>query len=877
MQLQVAYERWRASDEGAAHAKHRASLPIHQLEPQLQAAMESGQVAVVCGETGSGKSTQVPQMLLEHALAAGAGGATSIICTQPRRIAATSLARRVAQERGEVVGARGAMVGYQVRLESKRTDATQLLFCTTGIALRMMLSDPPLKGISHVVVDEVHERDTQTDQLLLLLRELLPQRPDLKVLLMSATVQADLFSRYFDGASILTSKGRTFPVEEHFLEHVLQATGHVLPADSLCRLRNSGEWHKHSFAVHNRAITQEWQQSGESVNPEYTDARYAEYGEGVCNVLRVLNEHVINVDLIFELLGYIDDTYEEGAVLVFLPGLADITSVLNLCSSDRRLGDHRRFRVLPLHSSLSPAEQSAVFETMPAGVRKVVLATNIAETSITIDDAVFVIDSGRAKQMLFNEQKQMRRLVDVWVSQAEARQRAGRAGRVRPGHVFKLYTRHRAMAHMSPSRLPEMLRGPLQEICLQLRLAPLLAEMDLRSAFARALTPPPEAAVTAAILGLQRCAALDEHEVLTPLGRHLAALPVDIGVGRLIIYGALLRCAWPILLIAAALSDRSPFLAPIHKRDEAKVVQSTFNTAQSDHLAVVEAHRRWEEACRTSGKAAGYRFCEKHFLSERTLQGMSDMASQFWDQLANLGLLPDMHRLRADERDAARAAANRHADNVELLKAVLCAGLFPNVLKATHLAASKGGLQLHQHKQAVYIHPSSFNRNAQRFDSGWLVYHEKVASGKVFVHDVTAVTSLDLFLFGAEPQVLHAQHKVLIDSWIDLRISPRTAVLFKALRKNLFELMAQRIAAHSRDDERSAWALGGGSERALPQPGGPGWPPPMQTREEAQSALLSALVWLIGKGIELQADETAAAAAAAAVAKRGNSGSSGRR
>jgi len=365
----------------------------------------------------------------------------------------------------------------------------------------------------------VHERDTQTDQLLLLLRELMPQRPDLKVLLMSATVQADLFSKYFNGASILTSEGRTFPVDEHFLEHSLQLTGHLLPADSMCRLRNSGEWTKHSFAVHNRAITQEWQQGDQSINPEYSETRYAEFGESVCNVLKALNEHVINYDLIFELLCYIDDTYDEGAVLVFLPGLSDITTLLNMCTCDRRLGDHRRFRVLPLHSSLSPAEQSAVFEKMPDGVRKVVVATNIAETSITIDDAVFVIDSGRAKQMLFNEQKQMRRLVDVWISQAEARQRAGRAGRVRPGHVFKLYTRHRAMAHMSLSRLPEMLRGPLQEICLQLRLASLLSEMDLRSAFDRALTPPPEAAVTAAILGLQRCAALDEHEQLTPLGR----------------------------------------------------------------------------------------------------------------------------------------------------------------------------------------------------------------------------------------------------------------------------------------------------------------------------------------------------------------------
>jgi len=837
----------------------------------------------------------VPQMLLEHALSSGKGGATSIICTQPRRIAATSLARRVASERGERVGERNAMVGYQVRLESKRTESTRLLFCTTGIALRMMLSEPPIPHISHVVVDEVHERDTQTDQLLLLLRELLPQRPDLKVILMSATVQAEVFSKYFDGCAILSSKGRTFPVEEAYLEQCLQLTRHVLATDSPCRLRSAGDWQKHSFAVHNRAITQEWQQGNDNINPEYSDSRYAEFGEGVCKVLMHLNEHVVNLDLIEELLGHIDETGEEGAVLVFLPGLSDITTLLGTLQANRRFGDPTRFRILPLHSSLSPTEQSAVFETMPPGVRKVVLATNIAETSITIDDAVFVIDSGRAKQMLFNEAKQMRRLVDVWISQAEARQRAGRAGRVRPGYVFKLFTRHRAMAHMLPSRLPEMLRGPLQEICLQLRLAPLLHDMPLRAAFEKALTPPPEAAVTAAISGLQRTAALDELEQLTPLGRHLAALPVDISVGRLILYGSLFRCAQPILLIAAALSDRSPFLSPMHKRDEARAVQQVFNTQHSDHLAVLEAHSRWEKETRTSGKAAAHRFAEKHFLSERTLQGMTDMASQFWGQLAGLGMLPNLRGLAPDERDAARAAANRYAENIELLKAVLCAGLFPNVVKAS--TPPKGGVALHQHKQSLMIHPSSFNRERTRFDSGWLVYHEKVATGKIYIHDCTSVTALAILLFGAEPQLLHAQHRVLIDTWIELRISPRTAVLFKALRRQLFELLESRIAnvpTVVADDEPSAAWEGGepsdarhdsraqdvrmlgsavGSAASLapsrsaakghgPQPGAANWPPPMTTKEEAQEAILGSLVYLIGKGLELQADEVAAAALA---------------
>ena len=388
-------------------------------------------------------------------------------------------------------------------------------------------------------------------------------------------------------------------------------------------------------------------------------------------------------------------------------------------------------------------------------------------------------------------------------------------------------------------------------------------------AFEKALTPPPVAAVDTAILGLQRTAALDEAERLTPLGRHLAALPVDIGVGRLLLYGCLFRCAYPILLIAAALSDRSPFLQPMAKRDEAKAVQgAAFNLHQSDHLATLEAHRQWEKIVAKQGKGAARAFCDRHFLSERTLLGMTDAANQFWDQLAALGLLPNLRGLSPADKDAARAAANKHADNVAVLQAVLCAGLFPNVVKAT--SSSKGGLQLAQGKQSLSIHPSSFNRTCTRFDSGWLAYHEKVATGKIYIHDVTPVTALDLFLFGAEPQVLHAQHRVIIDGWIELRISPRTAVLFKALRRHALELMADKIekpdAAASSASSAAASASSASGGRQL-QPGERGWPPPLETREAAQEAVLASLVWMIGKGMELQVDELNAAAAAAKKAK----------
>jgi len=722
-------------------------------------------------------------------------------------------------------------VGYTVRLDSKRSDSTRILFCTTGIALRMMLSDNPMENVSHIVVDEVHERDAQTDLLILLIRELLPQRPQLRVLLMSATLQAETFSRYFDDCPVLSCKGRSFPVTEHFLEDVLEYTDFKLHLDSPCRLvDNNAQWQKATFKVHGGRNTQYWQEGGVALNPDYEEARYASKPEGVRAVLRHLNEQVINHDLISDLLAHIDDHFGEGAVLIFLPGIADISTLLNGLQTTKRFGNADKFRLLPLHSSLSPAEQSAVFDTMPPGVRKVVLATNIAETSITIDDAVFVIDAGRAKQSMFDERKNMRRLVDVWISQAEARQRAGRAGRVRAGHVFKLYTRFRSVRYMEAARKPEMLRGPLQELCLQLRLSPLLSETPLRSAFSLALDEPPEAAVTAAISSLQRTGALDADEQLTPLGRHLAALPVDVATGRLILFGALLRCAEPILLIAAALSDRSPFLAPFARRDEARAAQLTFNSEQSDHLAVLEAHRRWEQVRREAGAAAAHKFCERHFLSERTLQGMSDAAQQYWGQLAELGLLPSLHRTSDATREALRRAANENADNPLVLKAVLCAGLFPNVLK---VQPGKSAPVFTQQKQSVTIHPSSFNKGQKVFETGWLCYHEKVAtSGKIFVHDCTAVSALDLMLFGAEPQILHTQHRVLIDGWIDLRMAPRTAVLCKALRQALSELMTQRIADTLGQDVNGA--------------------PAASSRRDAlegdQPGVLQAIVWLIARG-----------------------------
>ena len=279
----------------------------------------------------------------------------------------------------------------------------------------------------------------------------------------------------------------------------------------------------------------------------------------------------------------------------------------------------------------------------------------------------------------------------------------------------------------------------------------------------------------------QRTGALEADESLTPLGRHLAALPCEVGVGRLIIFGALLKCAQPIMLIAAALSDRSPFLSPLGRRDEARAAHQIFHREQSDHCALLEAHRRWADERRQRGNGAARKFCDRFFLSERTLQGMSDAAEQYRDQLVELGLLTDTRRMAPDAKERVRAAESANGDSPLVLKAVLCSGLFPNVLRAL---PGKKFPQLTHGKQTVQVHPSSFNRDVNKFETPYLVYHEKVqSSGKIFVHDCSGTTALDLILFGAEPQVLHAQHRVLIDGWIEMRLAALSRPL-QALRRS---------------------------------------------------------------------------------------------
>ncbi|GAQ84373.1 helicase domain-containing protein [Klebsormidium nitens] len=838
--------------------KGRLGLPIARVRDEILGALRQHDVVVVSGETGSGKTTQVPQYILDAEIEAGRGGACSIVCTQPRRIAAVSVAERVASERCEAApGENGALVGYHVRLDAARSSETRLLFCTTGILLRRLAGDRALADVSHVVVDEVHERTLQGDFLMTILRELLARRnggrsrlPPLKVVLMSATLDAGLFSSYFGGCPVVSAEGRTFPVQMHCLEDIYERLAYKLAADSPAAQREgAGMRFAHASRSKmvggnqdkNKLIKAGWGDElkaggGDQVlNPNYDEELYQDFSSATRKNLARLDEEQIDYDLLEDLITHIDesgDDFGEGAVLVFLPGIAEIQSLLDRLSASRRFGTPEKSQwLLPLHSSVSPSEQRRAFQTPPPGIRKVVVATNIAETSITIPDVVVVIDSGRQKEQRYDAKRGMASLVEAWVSKANARQRAGRAGRVRPGTCFTLYTRRRLESQMRPFQAPEMARVPLAELCLQVKLLKLGTAGEV---LAKAIEPPKAESVEAAVGSLREVGALDEKEELTPLGHHLAALPVDARIGKIMIYGAIFGCLSPALTVAACLSYKSPFVTPSDQKDAAEQARTSLaapavrgerpgiaSGQQSDHLAMVAAYEGWRRAVGTGGapgKRAGREHCRKHFLNQQTLEMLADMRAQFATLLADIGFVADATDSgagRGRRRDAAQLADdvsrpwNAHATHPAVIKAVLCAGLYPHVaaIDKDSLAAGHGLTGSGKRPRwtdghvEVAIHPSSVNHMVTEFKRPFLVFHEKVRTTRVFLRDCTVVSPYALLLFGGPVMVLHQEGRIVVDGWLDMNAPAQTAVLFKELRKKLDAFLVGKV-----DRKRSSTA-----------------------------------------------------------------------
>lgn len=699
----------------------RRSLPAWKLKDDIVHTVNKCQVTIISGETGSGKSTQSVQFILDDMIQRKLGGAANIICTQPRRISALGLADRVSEERCLPVGDE---VGYAIRGESKQKHGTtKITFVTTGVLLRRLQTSggsnddllAALADVSHVVVDEVHERSLDTDFLLVLLRDVLKRRKNLKVVLMSATLDADIFDRYFGQvASVgrVEVQGRTFPVTDYYVDDIVRWT---------------------------------------NFNTGFRDGK-ANTGEldgddsSVAGILQSLGMG-INYKLIARTVVQIDSDLgdAEGGILIFLPGTLEINRTLDAVRSMTNI------HALPLHASLMPSEQRRVFLPAPKGKRKFIAATNVAETSITIEDIVAVIDTGRVKQTSFDPQNNMVKLEEVWASRAACKQRRGRAGRVQEGTCYKLYTRN-AEAKMMERPEPEIRRVPLEQLCLSVRA---MGVRDVAGFLASALTPPHSLAVEGAVDLLAKMGAIDGDE-LTALGRHLAMIPADLRCGKLLVYGAIFGCLEACLTIAAILTVRSPFVSPQNKREESKIQRASFSRGQGDIIGDLRAYEEWDSLRKASNQRELRKWCDDHFLSHQTLNDVSSNRSQYLSSLKEIGFLPVTYH---SSDVSSRATYNRHHTNDALIRALIAGAFNPQLARIEFpekkfAAAMSGAVELdpeartikyfNQDNGRVFVHPSSTLFDAQSFPGGavYMSYFTKLATSKVFIRDLTRMYML---------------------------------------------------------------------------------------------------------------------------------------
>lgn len=610
--------------------EQRESLPIFKLREPLLQAIRDNQVLVIVGETGSGKTTQVTQYLAEE----GFADSSKIGCTQPRRVAAVSVAKRVAEE----VGCRvGQEVGYTIRFEDCTSPDTRIKYMTDGMLQRECLVDPDLKAYSVLMLDEAHERTIATDVLFGLLKKALQRRPDLKLIVTSATLDAEKFSSYFFGCPIFTIPGRTYPVEILYTKEP---------------------------------------------EPDYLDA----------SLITVMQIHL---------------SEPPGDILVFLTGQEEIdTSCEILYERMRALGPSvPELIIMPVYSALPSEMQSRIFEPAPPGARKVVLATNIAETSITIDGIYYVVDPGFVKQNAYDARLGIDSLVVTPISQAQARQRAGRAGRTGPGKCYRLYTEAAFRNEMLPNPIPDIQRQNLASTILALKAMGIndLLHFDF-------MDPPPAQTMLTALESLYALSALDDEGLLTRLGRKMADFPMDPPMAKMLITSVDMGCSEEMLSIVAMLSIPNVFYRPKDKQAQADAKRAKFFQPEGDHLTLLTVYNAWVSS------RFSMPWCMDNFIQGRALRRAQDVRKQL------VGIMDRYHH------DILSCGSN-----YSRVRRAICSGYFRNAAKRD---PQEGYRTLAEGGGNVYLHPSSslFHRPPE-----YVVYHEVVMTSKEYMREVTAI------------------------------------------------------------------------------------------------------------------------------------------
>ncbi|MBD9414640.1 ATP-dependent RNA helicase HrpA [Pseudomonas sp. PDM16] len=532
------------------------ALPIAAKRDEIKAALEKHQVLVIAGETGSGKTTQLPKICLEI----GRGLHGLIGHTQPRRLAARSVATRVAEE---IATPLGELVGYQVRFEDQSKDSTLIKLMTDGILLAETQHDRFLEKYDTIIVDEAHERSLNIDFLLGYLKTLLPRRPDLKLIITSATIDLERFSKHFNDAPIIEVSGRTYPVET---------------------------WY--------RPLAAEVDEEGESLLDDLT------VDQGILAALDEIAAHESA------------EGKRPGDVLVFLPGEREIRDAAEVL----RKANLRFTEVLPLYARLTPAEQQKIFAPM-AG-RKIVLATNVAETSLTVPGIRYVIDSGTARISRYSYRAKVQRLPIEAVSQASANQRKGRCGRVEPGICIRLYSEEDFLGRPEFTD-PEILRTNLAAVILQMLHLRLGSIEDFPF-----IEPPDGKAISDGFTLLQELSAVNRESQLTPLGRQLARLPIDPRLGRMVLEAAKLGSLEEILIVASALSVQDPRERPMERQQAADQAHAQWKDVDSDFAALINLWRGFEEKRQELGSNPLRSWCKKNFLNYLRLREWRDAHRQ---------------------------------------------------------------------------------------------------------------------------------------------------------------------------------------------------------------------------------------------------------
>ncbi|KAF4584405.1 putative pre-mRNA-splicing factor ATP-dependent RNA helicase prp43 [Ophiocordyceps camponoti-floridani] len=627
----------------------RRNLPVHKQRQEFLDKYHSTQILVLIGETGSGKTTQIPQYVVFDEVPQRTG--KLIACTQPRRVAAMSVAQRVADEMDVTLGEE---VGYSIRFEDKTGPKTILKYMTDGMLLREAMHDHDMSRYACVILDEAHERTLSTDVLMALLKPLSVRRPDLKIIIMSATLDAQKFQRYFNDAPLLAVPGRTHPVEIF-----------------------------------------------------YTPEAERDYVEAA--IRTVLQIHA---------------SEPEGDILLFLTGedeIEDACRKIKLESDEMtREVDAGPLVVYPLYGTLPPQQQQRIFDRAPGAARsggrpgrKCIVSTNIAETSLTIDGIVYVVDPGFSKQKIYNPRIRVESLLVSPISKASAQQRAGRAGRTKPGKCFRLYTEKAFKKELMEQTHPEILRSNLANTVLELKKLGVvdLVHFDL-------MDPPAPETMMRALEELNYLACLDDDGELTALGSLASEFPLDPALAVMLISSPEFYCSNEMLSITSLLSVPQIFLRPATSRTRADQMKAHFSHPDGDHLTLLNAYHAFKGQ-QASTMDGGKQWCHEHFLSFRHLTSADNVRVQ----LKRIMETHEMELVSTPFEDKSYYTNIRRA---------LLAGFFMQVA----MKESSGKVyRTVKDDQAVVMHPSTVLRT----EFEWVVYHEFVLTSKQYIRTCTGI------------------------------------------------------------------------------------------------------------------------------------------